>query len=275
MEDTAANHDVPLGAIPRRMRKEKSRWSTEEYPSDHLRGPSVDTLLAASDRSSDSIEANSSDEPRVQEPYEVALKVRVDLFSMILLLTVLSCRSSRQPMTRSCLPLHFAPSSWVLVSQLSERTYLSSDFPLHCSLCYPTTVCWHKFIISSPRISLFRRYCYSSFHLPLATQCTLYCHPKVFSDGSTQVPSTVSCSLSVLASRRNYNRVPVKEHAAVVIMASTASTSATAIQVIAVQERESRRLALHQNESLTTSIHRAVFYDHTMVRIAVRVFEAY
>lgn len=88
-----ASHDIPLGAMPTRPSKEKQRWSTEEYPVAHLRGPSVDTLLAHSDRFSDSNEANSPDEPRVQEPYEVALKVWMDLFPVLLPLTAHTYRS--------------------------------------------------------------------------------------------------------------------------------------------------------------------------------------
>lgn len=75
MEETLSSHDILLGAmIPTRPPKDKSRWSTEEFKGGNIR--SVETLLAQSDRSSGSIdEANCPDEPRVQEPYEVALKV--------------------------------------------------------------------------------------------------------------------------------------------------------------------------------------------------------
>lgn len=105
------------------------------------------------------------------------------------------------------------------------------------SSCAPTPVCSHRFIISSPRASRFRLfYCLFS-PSPLATLCTPCCPRKAFSGGSTPGPSTVSAPTIVLDPHRDDSRVTVKEHAAIVIMASTASTSATAIQVIAVQER--------------------------------------
>ena len=78
MEATLARCDVPLGTLPPSPAKEKSQWSTEEYQVDRIRGPSVDTLLAPSDNPSDLNDANYFDEPRVQEPYEVALKVRLN-----------------------------------------------------------------------------------------------------------------------------------------------------------------------------------------------------
>lgn len=75
MEEASPNQDIPLGdMISPQLSKDKPRWSMEEYPGGQIHDPSVETLLAPSDRSSSS-EANSPDEPRVQEPYEVALKV--------------------------------------------------------------------------------------------------------------------------------------------------------------------------------------------------------
>ncbi|EPS95634.1 OPT oligopeptide transporter [Fomitopsis schrenkii] len=173
--------------IPTRPPKDKSRWSTEEFKGGNIR--SVETLLAQSDRSSGSIdEANCPDEPRVQEPYEVALKV----------LTTADYPELPAVTFRSIfLGLGFSAFGAVLAQiYYFKPQNLSVSSLLLLILSFALGNAMHTLL---PSKGIFR-----------------WINPGPFN---------------------------IKEHAAIVIMASTASTSATAIQVIAVQE---------------------LFYDHTM-----------
>ena len=174
----------------------------------------------------------ADEEYLVQEAYEVAIKVRVlDRLRRCTPHTVVA-RSYPPAMIPSFRLSRSALYSLVSASQPSARECLLV-VGIH-TISTPPTVFWHKSTTSSPRHCLSHSCSFWSCHTGSAFPRPRSCRAVAFSVGLTPVPSTVS---DLRASHTvPLTAFPVKEHVAIIIMSSSAAVSATAIQVISVQD---------------------------------------
>ncbi len=181
----------------------------------------------------------ADEEYLVEEAYEVAIKVCCANLSFAL--------AHMLSLVRCCPPttiLNFSPSpsglsSLASASRPSEREYFSNSPCAYTRFQHHLPGYWPKYTTSNPKrcLSLSCSSSYCPTGLAGRWQC---CYRLVASSiGSTLDHSTVSSS-----SKQSSNYTPcltassVKEHAAIIIMASSAAVSATAIQVISVQDCE-------------------------------------
>ncbi|KZT63319.1 OPT superfamily oligopeptide transporter [Daedalea quercina L-15889] len=182
--ESSSATDLSLQALPPSLPNES--WLSKDDTIDRLRVSSEIPLLSSADDIPD--EAALTEEPRVQEPYEVALKV---------LTTVDYPELSAVTFRSIFLGIGFSAFGAVLAQiYYFKPQNLSVSALLLLILSFALGNAMHSLL---PSKGVFK-----------------WINPGPFN---------------------------IKEHAAIVIMASTASTSATAIQVIAVQE---------------------LFYDHSM-----------